>query len=156
MRTALKLRKPVEKLAVADLETFPIWEFATDEEGVEGRDETWVRPVKGADVRKGAYSQLVASDFMTSAGVRLQGFMTVTTADEIEVSPGSLVGEGYYAVLPSMSDDRARQEGLRWSIQSREEVLRVLGSPSTAVFPIAYILRVRIRGEGSLRSGMVE
>jgi hypothetical protein len=156
MPTTLKSRKPVNELTVADLAAFPIWEFATDEEDIEGRDETWVRPVKTNEVPRDAYSQLVATDFTTVSGVMWQGFMTVTTTDAIEVTPGSLVGEGCYLVLPSMADERARREGLDWPIEARQDLLRVLGRPARAVFPISYTLRVRIRGEKQLRSGVVE
>ncbi|MCK6473127.1 MAG: hypothetical protein L6R28_15390 [Planctomycetes bacterium] len=37
---------PVEKLSPDDFAKHPVWEFCNDEEGVKGRDETWVRPVK--------------------------------------------------------------------------------------------------------------
>ena len=107
MQATLKTRKPVDKLTAGDLVAFPIWEFASDEEDVEGQDETWVRPVGRKQVPAGAYSQLVASDFTTACGVKLQGFMTVTTANEIEISAGAIVGDGFYCVLPGMSDDRA-------------------------------------------------
>ncbi len=40
-------RKPVDELDLGDLSVFPVWEFAIDEEALEGRDETWVRPVIG-------------------------------------------------------------------------------------------------------------
>ena len=156
MPVTLKTRKPVDELTVEDLHTFPVWEFATDEEGVEGRDETWVRPVKGKEVPRDAYSQLVATDFTTASGVKWEGFMIVTTADAIEVSPGSLVGEACYLVLPSMADERARREGLDWPIEARQDLLKVLGKPAVAVFPISYTLRARIRGEKQLRSGVVE
>ena len=39
MQVTLKTRKPVNKLTPEDLVTFPIWEFASDEEGVEGHDD---------------------------------------------------------------------------------------------------------------------
>ncbi len=104
MQVTLKTRKPVDKLTVGDLVAFPIWEFASDEEDVEGQDETWVRPVGRKQVPAGAYSQLVASDFTTASGVKLQGFMTVTTANKIEVSAGALVAEGFYCVLPNVSE----------------------------------------------------
>lgn len=68
MQVTLKTRKPVNKLTPEDLVTFPIWEFASDEEGVEGQDETWVRPVRRSQVPLEAYSQLVAAD-LTTAGV---------------------------------------------------------------------------------------
>jgi hypothetical protein len=56
MPATLKTRKPVNELTVEDLLAFPIWEFAADEEGAEGQDETWVRPVRHSQVPREAYS----------------------------------------------------------------------------------------------------
>lgn len=123
---------------------------------MEGQDETWVRPVRHKLVPSDAYSQLVGCDFTTAGGTKLQGYMTVTTADEIEISVGAIIGDGIYCVLPSMSDERAREEGLNWVIHSRKETLKVLGATATQIFPIAYTLRVCIRGEKAVRSGVVE
>lgn len=156
MPTSLKSRKPVNELTAADFAAFPMWEFATDEEDIEGQDETWVRPVKGREVPRDACSQLVATDFTTASGAKWEGFMMVTTADAIEVSPGSLTGEVSYLVLPSMADERARREGLDWPIEARQDLLKALGKPAEAVFPMSYILRVCNRGEKQPRSGVVE
>ena len=38
------IRKAVSELSTRDLEAHPVWEFALDEEGQEGKDETTVRP----------------------------------------------------------------------------------------------------------------
>jgi hypothetical protein len=56
---------PIDKLTAADLLAFPLWEFATDEEDVEGPDETWVRPVDAQVVRAGSWSLCVGADFRT-------------------------------------------------------------------------------------------
>ncbi len=53
---SLKTRKPVGKLCRKDFDTFPIWQYADDEEGQEGMDETWVRPVDSASVPRRSYS----------------------------------------------------------------------------------------------------
>jgi hypothetical protein len=156
MTATLKTRKRVDKLTLADFVAFPIWEFASDEEGVEGQDETWVRPVHRNQVPARAYSQLVASDFTTASGAKIQGFMVVTTAEKSQISAGSLIGDGSYLVLPNMSEQRAREEGLVWARRSRKHFLNALGSTAAKVFPIAYTLRVRIRGENTFRSGVVE
>ena len=149
-------RKPVTELTVEDFHAFPIWEFATDEEGVEGQDETWVRPVLRNQIPIGVYSHLVAAEFSTAGGVQLQGFMTVTTADGIEITPGAVVGEGFYHVLPGMSEERAQEEDLTWAIQSRKEVVEALEGAAADVFPMVYRLHVAILGEETLRSGVVE
>jgi ribosomal protein L40E len=38
--------KPFDELTVEDFQRHPVWEFDFDNEGEEGRDETWVRPAK--------------------------------------------------------------------------------------------------------------
>jgi hypothetical protein len=101
MPVALSTRKPITKLTVGDLRAFAMWEYAIDEEL---QDETWVRPLGGSSVRKGSYSQIVAADFATRSGRRLQGFMIVSTAGgKVEVSAGAIVGNVRYRVLPNVS-----------------------------------------------------
>jgi hypothetical protein len=48
-------RKPVDQLTLGDFAAFPVWEYANDEQGAEGRDETWVRPVDTTVVPKRSY-----------------------------------------------------------------------------------------------------
>jgi hypothetical protein len=63
--TTLKTRKPVDELLAEDLDAFPVWEFATDDEGAPERDETWVRPVRAAHVRD--FSGRLVATFVTLA-----------------------------------------------------------------------------------------
>ena len=42
----MSLAKPCDKLTPSDLEKFPVWTFDLGNEGVSGRDETWMVPVK--------------------------------------------------------------------------------------------------------------
>ena len=45
-----RVRKQIYKLEHSDLDRFPAWEFALDEEGRAGQDEATVRPV---EIRRG-------------------------------------------------------------------------------------------------------
>jgi hypothetical protein len=45
-KVARKIRKPCDKLTADDLEAFPLWEFALDEEHLAGQVETTVRPLR--------------------------------------------------------------------------------------------------------------
>lgn len=45
-----RTRKPVDAITPADAADFPVWEYANDEEGLPGRDETWMRPLLGLPV----------------------------------------------------------------------------------------------------------
>jgi len=148
-------RKPVDDLTVEDFLAYPIWEFALDEEGIEGRDETWVRPVDSKQVPKGEYSQLVGSEFVTAGGENLHGFMVVSTCDGVEVQAGSLVGDGYYLPLPQMSEENARKDA-PWEVRARHELEKALGGRGLRVFPLSYTLRAAIQGETVARSGVVE
>jgi hypothetical protein len=45
MSKSIKICKSVDQLQPEDIELYPIWEFALDEEGNDEQDETWVRPI---------------------------------------------------------------------------------------------------------------
>lgn len=148
-------RKPVNKLTAEDLETFHIWEYATDEEQVPGRDETWVRPVENEKIPRGAHSQLVTTDFTTATGCEIRGFMTVTTAQkEAEIRPGAVIAEKYL-VLPAVSREVAVRVGYTWSLKDRDALLEALASKEADVFPIRYRLTAVIAGEESVREGSI-
>ncbi len=57
MGVTLETRKHIDKLTISDFSTFPGWEFDIDEEGTEGRDETWVRPLDTQVVPAGRTTQ---------------------------------------------------------------------------------------------------
>jgi len=152
----LKTRKPVVKLTVADFRAFPVWEYAIDEEGEGEQDETWVRPVDCAAIPKGAYSQIVGSDFVTSAGRRLQGFMIVTTANgHVEVDAGAILGRIGYRVLPPLSRKLAVRRRASWVVEERDRLLLALAQREAEVFPLRYSLRAAVRGEKEIREGVL-
>src|SRR5688572_20988439 len=97
----LASRKPINRITTQDLDAYPIWEFATDEEDIEGRDETWIRPVPANSVPRNAHSLSVAADFVTSSGKVLPGIIGVTTVDGLEFGHGALLVEGDYLFVPT-------------------------------------------------------
>lgn len=152
-----RTRKPIVKLTIADLRAFPIWKYAIDEEGVDGQDETWVRPVVSDTIPKGAYSLIVASDFTTPAGKKLQGFMDVTTAKAgVEIQPGAVVGRIGYRLLPHLTRKLAVRKKVSWEVEARDRLLLAIGQADADVFPLRYELRVPIRGEKQARAGAVK
>ena len=83
----MRVRKQVYELTAADLVAHPVWEFALDEEGEEGQDETTVRPFESegaVDPAGGLY--VVAAAFTLANGVSASGFVTPQPA-ELQVSP---------------------------------------------------------------------
>jgi hypothetical protein len=143
LRPTLKTRKPIDKLVAEDFAKFPIWEFAADEEDVAGRDETWVRPVDARSVRKGVWSLSVASEFRTASGLLVPGFVTVTTAGQIEVGGGVLLPKGHYLFIHATNK------------AARSALARTLGLSLKQTFPLAFTLCVPIGREKELRSGSI-
>jgi hypothetical protein len=140
----LETQKPIDRLTADDFLVFPIWEFATDEEHLEGRDETWVRPVDARIVKKGRWSLSVAADFCTRAGLTIPGFIDVTTAERIALGVGVLLPEGKYVVVDASS------------AEARLATARALGKTVRDVFPLAFRLRVPVGRERRLRTGAFE
>jgi hypothetical protein len=148
MAATIATRKPIDQITVADLVDFPIWEFCLDEEGVEGMDETWVRPLAAAAVPNEAYSLSVAAKFETASGLRVNGLVGVTTiAGEVEISEAVLLFDGKYLFVPRIDALREDDEKFRSAIAD------ALGT--SPVFPLRYRLSVPIEGEASHREGTV-
>jgi hypothetical protein len=138
-RPTRKTRKPIDQLTADDLLTFPIWEFA--EEGGEGQDETWVRPIDAFSIRKGLWSLSVAADFRTSSGETIPGIVDVTTADGVELGHGVLLPKDKYIFI----DVR--------NAPARLATAKALGLSVRDTFPLTFTLRVRIGSERDFRTG---
>jgi hypothetical protein len=149
MATTLATRKPIDQMTVGDLMDFPIWEFCLDEEGVEGMDETWLRPFAAAAVPHGdeAYSLSVAATFETASGLRVDGMVGVETNGEVEISEAVLLFDGKYLFLPRTGVPRDDDE------KCRSAVADALGT--SPIFPLRYRLHVLIEGEATHREGTI-
>jgi hypothetical protein len=143
-RPTLRTRKPIDELVALDFVTYPIWQFASDEEGVEGQDETWVRPVPGMTVRKGRYSLWVAADFTAAAGTEILGCVSVSTAGDVELGDAILLPDGQYIPVGTY-ENRSR----------RTQIAARLDSKARDVFPLSFELRVLIGREKAHRTGTV-
>src|ERR1700733_14782870 len=138
MGSARNTRKPVNLLTAEDFAAFPIWEYASDEEGVPGQDETWVRPVDSHAVPKYAYLH-VAAQFTAANGRQLSGCVTVSTLNgPPEACQGAVFhgGVGLFVSNPKAICFR----------QSRDELLTALGLAETDLFPLSFRLQVPIDG----------
>ena len=135
----LKSRKPVGRLTAKDFAAFPIWEYTIDEEGVEGRDETWVRPVATTVIPSQTYTH-VAADFTAACGQAYNGYVTVSNLDgAAEVCQG-VIFHGGLALFVSNPE----AFGFR---QSREELLAALALAESELFPLAFRLRALVEGQ---------
>ena len=145
MPTTAKTRKPIDALTIEDLEAFPVWEFATDEEGVEGQDETWVRPLPGDAIPLNTSSLSVYANFLSASGIPFQGIMEVSTDWNHPAPAASLIVEGTYVYLDGSPGSR-----------ERARLAKRLGGSELEFFPFTYELRVLVLGEATFRTGKVE
>ncbi len=141
----LQTRKPVDRLTLADFTAFPVWEYADDEEGVEGRDETWVRPVDSCVVPKASYTH-VAAQFTAACGKRFHGFVTVSTLDgPPDVCQGVVVHNRKYLFV-------SNPEAFCYD-ESRKQLLTAVGLTEAKMFPLAFRLRVPVAGGAKYTDG---
>jgi hypothetical protein len=129
---APRIRKSASALTKDDLVSHPVWEFAGDEEGIEGQDETTVRPYLGALPAERAYGLLSRADFTSADGRHHIGY--------VDASPGE--GEDIEASLPVIVCD-AGQVGFWYGaiIPSELELSEnhsKLGSTDNQLFPVKY------------------
>jgi hypothetical protein len=85
--STVPIRKSVVSLTLADLATSPVWEFALDEEDVEGQDETTVRPyaVDGPlDPAAGMF--VVRARFALADGTLMSGYLTPPVQGEARLN----------------------------------------------------------------------
>lgn len=92
------LRKSVVDLTVADFDRFPVWEFALDEEGEEGQDETTVRPYPlTGDLDPAAGMFVVRARFRLADSTEMSGYLTPPVQGDSSLGtlqPIIITGEG--------------------------------------------------------------
>jgi hypothetical protein len=141
----LKTRKPVDQLTLDDFTAYPVWEYATDEEGIRGRDETWVRPVDTVAVPKRSYTHVTA-DFTAASGKQFAGFVTVSTLEGApEVCQGVIL-HGRESLFVSNPEAFGFKE-------SRGRLLTTLDLTEAEVFPLSFRLRVPVAGRAKYQGG---
>jgi hypothetical protein len=142
---SLQTRKPVDQLTLDDFAVYPVWEYAMDEEGIEGRDETWVRPVDTTIVPKRSYTH-VAAEFTAVSGKRFGGFVTVSTLDGApEVCQGVILHKRKYLFV-------SNREAFCLD-ESRGHLLATLGLTEAEMFPLSFRLRVPVAGRAKYKGG---
>lgn len=148
MAVTLATRKPVRELTPSDLSAFPIWQFVLDE-GIKGRDQSWVRPLDTEVIPKGQFSlQVVAADFKAACERIYAGFVEVSTAAaKIYISGGAILNGPDNLLIPS-----PRMLGFQ---EARRALLSRLGLAEYDLFPITYTLRVHVAGEDLCRTGVM-
>ncbi len=146
MPATLKTRKPVDKLLQSDMQAFPIWEFAIDEESIPGRDETWVRPVKNKHVPRdyGPYGVSAVVTIANSSQFRAVAW--VDGRSESSIQGAAILHNRRYLYIPEQMDTRFNTFDMLLKNLTGNLNLR-----ARDVFPITVELTVKVRGESDVR-----
>ena len=143
----LQTRKPVNHLTPEDFTVFPVWEYANDEEGRPGQDETWVRPVGPSLVPDRSYAH-VAAAFAAACGKAFAGYVTVSTLQgPPQVCQGTIF-HGHEALFIS-------NPGAFGFDESRKRLLAALGLTEAETFPLSFRLRVPVAGRATYSGGVM-
>jgi hypothetical protein len=146
MQTTLRTRKPIAGLTVADLDAYPVWEAAPEEEGAAGdHDASRVRPVDTELVPPGVCGLAVAADFTSADGTPYVGIVGVSTDDGVDIDGASLLPDGGFVAVAHGMEPQARDQ---------EMAERALGKLGEQIYPLQFTLRVCVAGETTLRSGI--
>ena len=145
MQATAATRKPVDQLTGQDFEAFPVWEFAEDEERVEDRDETWVRPLVSSVVPRRVSPCGVRADLVTADGRTLQGLAWV---NDFEIAGGAAFVQDAYCYF-NVSDEEVLAADMR------ARFLLALGADMASVFPMTYRLAVPFEDEFEARTGQI-
>ncbi len=138
---AARIRRQVYDLTPADLDRHPVWEYALDEEGVEGQDEATVRPcrVRGSlDTAEGMF--IVRAVLTLADGTRFKGYLTPHggDADLASLQPAVVAAGGQVSFWYGMRDPSAEHLAENYAI---------LGKTSpTQVFPVRFETDVELAG----------
>lgn len=138
-----RIRKPVGELTLADFLDHPVWEFALDEEGEEGQDESTVRPydsTDGLDPEGG--SVLVRASFHLSDGTTALGYISTPVGDVLgldTLQPVVVTDLGRVVFwCGSIAPDRA---------QIAAAYARLGKTSSDSVFPIHFDATIPMTGD---------
>jgi hypothetical protein len=154
-RPMKEIRKQVFELTPKDLRDCAVWEFALDEEGVEGQDEATVRPVSttGAlDPAAGMF--IVRASFLLADGTRMSGYLTpgvagdrgLGTVQPVIVGETGQVGFWMGTIRPQRSDlekwyrELGKSAGQLFPLEFRSEVTLV-GGPVVGSVPGFLVLK---------------
>jgi hypothetical protein len=152
-RRSSAIRKPVDKITMDDLRTFPVWEYANDEEGVGGRDETWMKPVLRLPVAS-LDNRIVGTEVRLAGGRQFMAALSNVDLDDPSEREHFLVlglyrSDGGQFILARYHDHNAQRQG-------PEALAAFLELPIEEVFPISYDLSAAAKGSPSSLRGTIE
>ncbi len=141
----VKMRKQVYELTISDFEQFPVWEFALDEEGVEGQDEATVRPYQfNPPLDPGDGLMVAKAAFTLADNTKMNGYIYPPFPDDATmgfIQPVIIVGQQqvmfWYGIMEPDQDILSQN-------------YQLLGKDANEIFPLKF------RSVVELKYGVVE
>ena len=136
----MDVRKQVYELTSQDLEQFPVWEFALDEEGEPGQDEATVKPrpdlKSGVEPDEGMF--VVRAEFRAADGSAFEGFVTPDpNNDPGATQPSVLTSKGHVQFWFGIAEPEPAEI---------EKSYEALGGERGDLFPLTYRTSVPVAG----------
>jgi hypothetical protein len=138
---AMHIREQVYDLTRQDLEQFPVWEFALDEEGQPGQDEATVKPRPDLDTGVGPEEGLfvVRAEFKAADGSAFDGFVTPEPDGDLgAVQPSVVTSEGHVSFWFGM---------VKPDSATIEKSYVTLGVERGELFPITFRTVIPVNGK---------
>jgi hypothetical protein len=140
--SAVRVRRQVDELTPEDLERFPVWEFALDEEGEEGQDEATVRPYEAMLPLNPSDGMFIVRATLTlSDGTSFKGYLTPPVQGETGIStfqPAVVVPNGQVSFWCGMLAPQPDHIAKCYSLLGK--------SSSKQVFPVQFASDVSLMG----------
>jgi hypothetical protein len=151
---AMQTRKQENALTISDLNQFPIWEYALDEEDVPGQNEKTIRPylIPPHLIQMNAYF-VVRTRFTLANGASLIGFIKPLTEKDNKLMKPLLP----YDLSPVIVTDQGHVPFCYGVFKPNEATIsenyKRLGYEAENVFPISFMFDIEVPnsvGEGVL------
>jgi hypothetical protein len=136
-----RIRKQMFDLSATDFRECAVWEFCLDEEGLEGQDETTVRPSALKELPSNSMgSFLVAADVVFGDGTKGFGYLFSDERDVISASPAVFVGDKkvQFQIPGSLSNERVEERKGRYYTD--------IGMDRQSIFPISFTSLIPVAG----------
>jgi len=135
----MRIRKPISELKLDDLRQFPVWEYASGEEGDAGHDESTVRPCRIVGAVDPSVGMLhVRAEFQLADGTKMLGYVSTTSDGD----------EGLGALQPVIVTNRGQVFFWYGVIEPDAKELKkrykILGRTAKEVFPIEVAFDVEL------------
>jgi hypothetical protein len=155
MEDMMEIRKQDSELKLSDLERFPAWEYALEEESIKTQDERTVRPyLEPSPLDPTNAYLLVRASFHLSNGVTLKGFIKPIALGNprfmepllpVDLRPEIVAEQGHVAFW--YGSTRPRHEDIARNYM-------VLGYETQSIFPISFESDIELLN--SISAGILE